>query len=310
MNVTYEHGEQIQPNCSSRCTCRDREFYCESQSCSDEGSTCIVYGNSHYQTFDLRSYDFQGDCEFVLATPCDNDNFSIIAKSTAHNQVSSGITEVTILVPNQDLTVVLGEGDGGTIIIDNTLQPNFGNVAVMSSRDVEVLRAGGHPHVILNEYNIRIFWNGKDRVQITASNVWKNKLCGLCGNYNDKHSDDFTLPNDQSESTKNDFIKFWSSNPNKSCDSLAVAPGCYGSIRGEAETRCRVLQSGIFEQCNDLLNPTPFIRDCVFDYCNCRSTKQTCYCSILAAYASACTSIGIIISNWREFYCCKLITST
>lgn len=63
----YEEGEQIQPNCSTRCTCRLGKFHCEPQTCLTDGPTCYASGDPHYQTFDLRYYDFQGDCEYMFS---------------------------------------------------------------------------------------------------------------------------------------------------------------------------------------------------------------------------------------------------
>ena len=84
MGMLYEEGVQIQPNCSTRCTCRNRQFECETQTCFTDGPTCYAAGDPHYQTFDFRYYDFQGDCEYVLSTPCDSDEFSIIVGNSAH----------------------------------------------------------------------------------------------------------------------------------------------------------------------------------------------------------------------------------
>ena len=70
--VVILDGQQIQPNCSTRCTCHNRTFYCEPQSCLVNGATCYAAGDPHYRTFDLHNFDFQGNCEYILTTPCDS----------------------------------------------------------------------------------------------------------------------------------------------------------------------------------------------------------------------------------------------
>ena len=308
MDMLYQEGEQIQPNCSTRCTCRNREFQCETQACSADGPTCLITGSSHYQTFDLRYYEFQGDCEYILTTPCDSNEFTITAKNIAHDEFVSSVHQVTISIPETNLIIVLGRGNGGSVTINDVLQPNVGDGMIMQSNEVEVIRAGGHPHIFLIAHDVKVFWNGISRVQVTAAAIWEDKLCGLCGHYNNDASDDFMIPNGQLVSTANEFSSSWVLSNNKStCGLLSPPPRCVGRTRSDAENRCDVLRGNVFSSCNSLLDPTPFIRDCVFDYCTCNDTKlEECYCESLAAYAAACAAVGATISDWRDFYCRKL----
>ena len=194
--VQYQEGEQIQPNCSTRCTCRQTEFQCETQACLADGPTCYASGDPHYKTFDSRYYDFQGTCHYVLTTPCNSSEFSVIVGNSAHNSFVSCTANVTILVPSLSLQIVLGRGStGGTVAINGTLQPNNGDGIILQSSGVEVLRSGGRLHVLLVMYGVRIFWDGSTRVEVTVSQSWQNKLCGLCGNFNNDGADDFTTPN-------------------------------------------------------------------------------------------------------------------
>ena len=306
MDMLYQEGEQIQPNCSTRCTCRNREFQCETQACSAGGPTCIVTGDSHYQTFDLHYYEFQGDCEYILTTPCDSNEFTITAKNIAHDEFVSSVNQVTISIPEANLVIVLGRGNGGSVTVNGVLQPNVGDGIIMTSTEVEIIRAGGHPHIFLITHNVNLFWNGINRVQVTAGTVWEDKLCGLCGHYNNDASDDFMTPKGQIVNTADELSRSWVFN-NDTCSLLSPVPRCVGRTRSDAENRCRVLRRSVFSSCNSLLDPNPFIRDCVFDYCNCNDTnRQECYCESLAAYAAACTAVGAILSDWRDFYCRKL----
>lgn len=73
--------------------------------CSDNGceSTCSVWGDSHFTTFDNHEFDFQGACDYVLSKGVD---------------------------PN---------GDGFTIIIQNVL---CGTMGVTCSKSVEISLTG------------------------------------------------------------------------------------------------------------------------------------------------------------------------
>ena len=306
MEMFYEEGTKIQPNCTTRCTCRNRQFECEAQTCLTDGPTCVATGDPHYQTFDFQYYDFQGDCEYILSTPCDSDEFSIIVGNTAHNEFVSCTEQVTILVPGENLKIVLGRGGGGTVTINGEIQPNNGDEMKGLTGGVEVVRTGGHPHVFLTAQGIRVFWDGSYRVEVTVSTAWQGRLCGLCGNYNNDASDDFMTPAGDLAATADVFGTSWVTGNTTDCGLLDVPPRCSGDIRADAELICSVLATGVFAPCNAVVDPTPFIEDCVFDFCNCNDEdRDDCYCSSLATYASACSAAGVPILNWRDFYCRK-----
>ena len=74
----------------------------------------------------------------------------------------------------------------------------------------------------------------------------------------------------------------------------------------EAESRCTLLQQEMFSFCNGIINPLPFISDCVYDLCYCNEEDQeTCFCNSIANYARACADSGIVIPEWRNSLCSK-----
>ena len=305
----YEEGEQMQPNCSTRCTCRLGKFHCEPQTCLTDGPTCYASGDPHYQTFDLRYYDFQGDCEYVLTTPCNTTEFSVIVGNSPHNSYVSCTEKVMVLVPGENLEIVLGRGNGGTVAINGILQPNNGDGIVLQSGGVQVLRSGGRIHVILTTHGVRIFWDGAFRVEVTISKMWQNKLCGLCGNYNSNASDDFMAPNGDLLTTPDAFGNSWLYTTNTTnCGALSMPGPIPNGTLMMGRNRCNVLREGVFTACNVVVDPTPFINNCVFDFTHCNALDQeTCYCDSLATYAAACASAGVTPPNWRRFYCRKFI---
>ena len=305
----YEEGEQIQPNCSTRCTCRLGKFHCEPQTCLTDGPTCYASGDPHYQTFDLRYYDFQGDCEYVLTTPCNTTEFSVIVGNSPHNSYVSCTEKVIVLVPGENLEIVLGRGNGGTVAINGMLQHNNGDGIILQSGGVQVLRSGGRTHVILTIHGVRIFWDGAFRVEVTVSKMWQNKLCGLCGNYNSNASDDFMAPNGDLLTTPDAFGNSWLYTTNTTnCGALSMPGPIPNGTLMMGRNRCNVLREGVFTACNTVVDPTPFINNCVFDFAHCNALNQeTCYCDSLATYAAACASAGVTPPNWRRFYCRKFI---
>lgn len=49
---------------SNYSTCRNRKWQCTKDDC---GSTCSLYGEGHYITFDEKKFFFKGGCSYVFA---------------------------------------------------------------------------------------------------------------------------------------------------------------------------------------------------------------------------------------------------
>jgi len=214
---------------------------------------------------------------------------------------------VTVSVPDANLEIVLGRGGGGTVTINTIPQTSNTDGVILQSNGVEVIRVGGHAHVLLTTLGVRIFWDGRFRVGVTVSTMWQNKLCGLCGNYNGDSSDDFGTPDGMLAMTPNSFGNSWLvTNTSSGCAGLEVPPTCPADVMTEGTTRCELMRQGAFAICNAAIDPAPFIEDCMFDYCLCNDEdREDCYCNILSAYAAACSSVGLPPPNWRRSICRK-----
>ena len=310
MGVRYEIGDVIQPNCSTTCTCQGGYFDCKPQLCVLDGPTCYGWGDPHYRSFDYRYFDFQGDCEYVLSQPCnDSSEFIIAGSNTAINNVVSVTSQVRIIIQKRGLEIILGRG---YTTINGKSQSND-NGYIHRSSGVEVSRIGSRVNVLLTtNYPIAISWDGSHRVDITPSSSWQNMLCGLCGNYNDDNSDDFMLPDGSVTSSINDFGSSWLySNTSSTCGVPMAPPPCSGSIMIAAGSRCGELSKGVFSVCNSIIDPTEFIKGCELDYCLCsEEDREDCYCNSLSTYAAACAAAGVIIPNWRNFFCRKYFIQT
>ena len=302
-------GDVIQPNCSTRCTCRDGSFDCKPQRCVLDGPTCYDWGDPHYQSFDSLEFHFQGDCEYVLSQPCNDSNDFIIAASNILLDEEEGASEtyqVRIVIQKRGLEIILGRG---YMTINGKIQPsNSVHEVVHRSSGVEVSRNGVRVYILLNiTYPIAIYWDGWNDVAITPSSRWKGQLCGLCGNYNDDINDDFMLPNGSLTSSIDEFGSSWLySNTSSSCGMPKPPVPCSEDIMIAAESRCGELRRGVFGVCNSIIDPTEIIEGCKFDYCSCsEEDREDCYCDTLSTYAAACASRGLIIPNWRNFFCRK-----
>jgi von Willebrand factor type D domain len=58
-------------------------------------STCVIWGDPHYTTFDGKPFDYQGVCKHVLATPCESDPALQFFKVLSVNENRDGVTSVS-----------------------------------------------------------------------------------------------------------------------------------------------------------------------------------------------------------------------
>ena len=302
--IIYEEGSQVQPNCSTLCVCQNGEFQCEPQNCIiEDGATCYAAGDPHYYTFDQRYFDFQGSCEYVLTQSCNSTEFSVIVTNGAHNSRVSCTDSVRIVIPNENLNILLGRGGGGTVTINDIVQPNNGDEVILRSGQVDIVRAGGRPSVVLRTSGVRVSWDGVYRVEVTVSTQWSGRLCGLCGNYNGDPTDDLLTPNGLLETSANGFGLSWVLNNGTHDDCGGTIPEpCPAALLAEAQERCNILRGGDFNRCNDNVDPGIFIDSCIFDYCySNEADRETFYFNSLAFYAAACGNDGEILPpGWRN----------
>ena len=297
----------IQPNCTTRCTCRGGYFDCKSQKCLLDGPTCYASGDPHYGSFDSKKFDFQGNCEYVLTKPCNNSDFIITAVNILweYNPTVSVTSLVKVIIPNKGLEIILSRSN---ISINNIVHINNGDRIIHRSSGVEVSRIGGRPYVLLTiGYPLAIKWDGYWRVDITISSSWQGQLCGLCGNYNNDVSDDFMFPNGSVTASVNDFGSSWLyAKPLEDCGIPPPPPPCPASVTIVAQSRCNELMNSVFNVCSNVVDSSAYIDDCKLDYCLCHKTeREDCYCNSLSSYVTTCASKGVIIPNWRNFFCRK-----
>lgn len=74
--------------------------------------------------------------------------------------------------------------------------------------------------------------------------------------------------------------------------------------RKEANGRCKLLKSSVFEPCHRVVPPEMFFASCVYDLCACGAGDE-CLCDALEAYASECREAGVVL-QWRSPALCGM----
>ncbi|XP_047199382.1 alpha-tectorin [Hippoglossus stenolepis] len=327
----YRRGENfwLSDQCLQRCRCLDidNEVQCQEAPCGQletceqqEGafycqptrtSTCVVFGDPHYHTFDGFLYHFQGTCSYLLARPCWEVTglpfFSVEAKNENRGIASvSWLRDVTVEVYGH--RVMLPKGSLGTVQVDGLtktlpVQLQLGAIRVYQS---------GVAVALETDFGLLVTYDGQHYASISLPSSYFNNTCGLCGNYNDDPADDPVLPDGSLAESVVELGGSWRAEDTdwrctdgctqncSVCDPLTEAfyfrPDYCGIINKT---------DGPFRDCRAVVDPTAFVYSCVYDMCSNRDNITT-LCQAIQAYALACQALGVTIRSWRSRTFCAL----
>ena len=272
--------------------------------CVESPGVCTVFGDPHYKTFDGKFFSFQGACKYQLTADCLNHTFSIRVTNDARKSKHSSWTK-TVTFKTADLKINLGQKLRVKVNGLRVELPHFVEklVKIHKTRDEEV--------VVESNLGIKLIWDGYNFLQVEAPVHYKNKLCGLCGNYNNVWRDDLTsrTGSNMSENEVRKFADTWRVGGLRAC---ARKPSehpqrpqhCLNEKKKIGE-KCRQLKlQNFFGNCNSRVNPDKYFEYCKMDMCECVSKK--CYCESFTAYAHECARNGVDLPAWRDDAKCNL----
>lgn len=140
----------------------------------------MAFGDPHYKTFDGHIYSFKGIGKYQLTADCVNNTFSIRVANT--NRGASTSTR-RVAIKYMDIRLNLQQ--------KNKLKYNGKRIALPYLAEGKFKADKNKDSIELKLSNgIKVFWNGRSFVEVTVPACFKNKLCGLCGNFNRNIQDD------------------------------------------------------------------------------------------------------------------------
>ncbi|XP_040464782.1 mucin-2 [Falco naumanni] len=294
-NQWYSSGQKITVDCNT-CTCQKGFWSCTEHVCY---GTCMIYGSGHYITFDGKFYDFDGSCEYVATQDFCGDKNSSGSFSIITENVPCGTTGVTC---SKAIKMFLGKTE---LKLENK---DYKEIQRDTGDDVRYWNKTVGFYLVIEASNgVMLIWDKKTTVFIKLTPDYKGKVCGLCGNFDDKSNNDFTTRNGLQETNALKFGNSWKQSsmcPDvtqeiKPCD---VKP----HRKSWAEKECSIIQSEVFKICHSKVDPVPFYEACVHDACSCDSGGDCeCFCSAVAAYAQECTKAQACVF-WRTPDICPI----
>ncbi|NXO00105.1 MUC2 protein, partial [Rhinopomastus cyanomelas] len=294
-NQWYSSGDKITVDCNS-CTCQKGFWSCTDSVCF---GTCMIYGSGHYITFDGKFYDFDGNCEYVATQDFCGDNNSGGSFSIITENVPCGTTGVTC---SKAIKIFLGKTE---LKLENKdykeIQRDIGDDVRYWNRTV------GLYLVIEASNGLMLIWDKKTTLFIKLTPAYKGKVCGLCGNFDDKASNDFTTRSGLQETNALKFGNSWKQSSMCPDVTLEIKPCDIKPHRKSwAEKECSIIKSEVFKVCHSKVDPSPFYEACVHDACSCDSGGDCeCFCSAVAAYAQECTKAEACVF-WRTPDICPI----
>uniref|UniRef100_A0A3B3CR74 Uncharacterized protein n=1 Tax=Oryzias melastigma TaxID=30732 RepID=A0A3B3CR74_ORYME len=252
---------------AQQCTIKEGQL-----GCYDAMSTCTVWGDPHYITFDGALAHFQGTCSYIITETGIDINFSKNSESVNVNGAEA------------------------------SLPTTAGALAQVSAQD---------GFVVFDAADLIVQFDGQSTLLVRMSKHYQNKVGGMCGNFNGDPSDDKVKPSGvlaQNDMFCPRCIKLYICIVVFRCGSTDERNGDgHCRFSQEYSELCSIITntSGPFSACHLHSDPQPFFSSCVYDLCL-YSPANGMLCSAVSAYEKTCTVLGLSIPEWRPALHCAL----
>ncbi|KAM9302200.1 mucin-5AC-like [Gastrophryne carolinensis] len=256
--------------------CSDGHWNCKEIPCP---SVCSLQGGSHIRTFDDTQYTFHGKCTYMLAKPCANDSFQVIAeiKKCAYSEAASCLTQVQLLLDDASYVVEIkyDNNDFPLITLDKEAMAKAGVSIFWPSSFFMIVYTNKGLYLEVQLTPVM-------QLYIVIEPTYKKKMCGLCGNYNNIQKDDFQANIGGVEHSAAEFANIWKTQLHcKNIVPIIEHPCAYGMETGNFIKHCPPTfefsynVSSCITSCRSLSEPDPLCNLKFFTVDGCICPKGT-----------------------------------
>uniref|UniRef100_A0A8D3AUH1 VWFD domain-containing protein n=1 Tax=Scophthalmus maximus TaxID=52904 RepID=A0A8D3AUH1_SCOMX len=299
---TYGPGESYSSNCKT-CVCESGRWMCTEGNCP---GSCSVEGGAHVNTFDGKVYTFHGDCSYILTKDCNGTQFVVQGELT-----QCGLTESETCLKSVTLAL-----SGGANVTCQVPTIHLTNPQTPSVPVAGISAFSGSSFYLLVRTSVGVLLEVQlqpvMQLYIRVSSDYKDRTCGLCGNFNSNQADDFLKLSGVQDATAAGFVNSWKTHASCTDIQRIFQNPCSLSLDNEkyALHWCSMLSDprGVFAPCHPEISPDSYKENCMYDSCNCERSED-CMCAAVSSYVHACAAAGIQISGWRKSICGKYASS-
>ncbi|XP_036130509.1 IgGFc-binding protein [Molossus molossus] len=300
-------------NCRPQETCQEKDG--QGVCVPNYEATCWLWGDPHYHSFDGWNFDFQGTCNYVLATTsCPGVNtqgltpFTITTKNENRgNPAVAYVRMVTVTALNVNISI--HKGETGKVRVNGVLTAL--PISVAGGR--LSVSQGTSKAMLTTDFGLQVSYDWDWRVDVVLPSSYHGAVCGLCGNMDRDPNNDRVFPNRTLASS----IPIWGGSWRVPGWDPLCWDECQGSCPTCPEDRleeykgpgfCGPLAAGAggpFAACHAHVAPDSFFKGCVLDVCQ-GGGAHDILCQALTTYAAACQAAGIAIKDWRAQAGCEI----
>ncbi|XP_056281300.1 mucin-2-like [Pseudoliparis swirei] len=287
----FSAGQQVRTNCKT-CVCGQGQWLCRDQPCPGQ---CQVYGSGHYRTFDSKWYRFAGQCQYTLVEDdCGNRNgsFSVRVESVPCCDEALTCSRSIILDLQGKVTLTLSD-----MKVTRRLHDGW---TVQEGSLYSTHTLGLYIVISVPSRGITLIWDKHTRLTVELHEHWRNRVCGLCGNFDSNEMNDLLIGG-SAVSSPLAFGNSWrAATPPCSDVTTDIFPCERNSYCSAwAQRRCMILTGDTFKDCHLKVDPEPYYHACVQESCSCEfEGKFLGFCTAVAAYAEACSDQDACV-KWR-----------